>query len=87
MPGKTLLIIKINPKDMENVDATAEAVKTIKTGEVKDVQKVSIGFGAEIVKAGILVNEKEDGAMDAVLEEINNLPDVEDAEIEGMTLL
>lgn len=87
MPEKTLLIIKINPKDMENVDATAEAVKTIKTGEVKDVQKVSIGFGAEIVKAGILVNEKEDGAMDAVLEEINNLPDVEDAEIEGMTLL
>jgi len=87
MPGKTMLILKINPADMEKVGETAEAVKGIKTGEVKDVQKVSIGFGAEIVKAGILINEKEEGASDRVLEEINALPEVEDAEVEGMTLL
>ncbi|PIN85126.1 MAG: hypothetical protein COV47_03780, partial [Candidatus Diapherotrites archaeon CG11_big_fil_rev_8_21_14_0_20_37_9] len=73
MPSKTLLIIKINPKDMEKVDETFEAVKKLKEGEVKDVQKVSIGFSAEIVKAGILINEKEEGQMDRVLEEINAL--------------
>jgi len=87
MPSKTLLIIKINPKDMEKVDETFEAVKKLKEGEVKDVQKVSIGFSAEIVKAGILINEKEEGQMDRVLEEINALPEVEDAEVEAMTLL
>ena len=72
---------------MEKVDETFEAVKKLKEGEVKDVQKVSIGFGAEIVKAGILINEKEEGQMDRVLEEINALPEVEDAEVEAMTLL
>ncbi len=87
MPDKTLLILKINAKDLEKLDATVKAVKGIKSGEVKDVKREPIGFGVEIIKAGILVNSKDEKAIDRVLEEVNKLKEVEDAEIEGMTLL
>ncbi|MEK6957422.1 MAG: hypothetical protein AABW99_00365 [archaeon] len=87
MPDKTLLILKINAKDLEKLDATVKAVKGIKSGEVKDVKREPIGFGVEVIKAGILVNSKDEKAIDRVLEEVKKLKEVEDAEIEGMTLL
>ena len=87
MPDKTLLIVRINAKDMEKLDETVSAVKTIKSGAVKDVRKEPIGFGVQVIKAGILVDSKDEGAPDRVISEIAALTEVEDAEIEGMTLL
>ena len=87
MPEYMLLIIKINPVDLEKIDETIAAVKTIKSGQVKDVQKKPIGFGVEIVKAGVLVGSKDEAAPEKVINEINALKEVEDAEIAGMTLI
>ena len=87
MPDKTLLIIRINAKDMERLDETMTAVKGIKAGAVKDVRRDPIGFGVEVIKAGILIDSKDEKAIDAVMMEISGLPEVEDAEVEGMTLL
>ncbi len=87
MPDKTLLIVRINAKNMEKLDETVNAVKGIKSGAVKDVRREPIGFGVEVIKAGILVDSKDEKALDRVLEEIGTLKEVEDAEIEGMTLL
>ena len=47
MPDKTLLIVRINAKDMEKLDETVSAVKTIKSGAVNDVRKEPIGFLSE----------------------------------------
>ncbi|HLC79983.1 MAG TPA: hypothetical protein VJG83_06220 [archaeon] len=87
MPDKTLLIVRINAKDMEKLDETVEAIKGIKSGAVKDVRKEPIGFGVQIIKAGILIDSKDQSLPEKVLTEINALAEVEDAEIEGMTLL
>lgn len=87
MGDNTLLIIKINAKDLEKLDETVEAVKGIKNGEVKDIKREPIGFGVEVIKAGILVPAKDDTIVEKVIKEINDLEEVEDAEIEGMTLL
>ena len=87
MPDKTLLIIRINAKDMEKLDETMAEVKTIKSGDVKDIRREPIGFGVEIIKAGVLIGSKEEGLPEKVIQEISALETVEDAEIEGMTLL
>ncbi len=85
--GKILVIYKINAKDLDKLDETVKAVKGIKNGEVKDVKREPIGFGVEVIKAAILIPEKDDAILNKVTEEINSLKLVEDAEVELMTLL
>ncbi len=87
MPDKTMLIIKIKPRDFEAIDAAMAAVRGIKEGQVMDVKKEPIGFGIEVIKAGILVDSKDEGAVERVTDEINALAEIEESEIEGMTLL
>jgi len=59
----------------------------VKSGEAKDVKREPIGFGVEIIKAAILIEEKKEGALEALTKEVNELDSVEEAEVEGMTLL
>lgn len=87
MPDKTMLIFKIKPKDLGQIDKAVEAVKGIKAGVVREVRKEPIGFGIEIIKAGILVDSKDEAAIERVTNEISALPEIEEAEVEGMTLL
>ncbi len=87
MPDKTMLIIKIKPKELGQIDAAVAAVRGIKSGQVMDVKKEPIGFGIEVIKAGILVDSKDEGAVDRVTDELSALAEIEEAEIEGMTLL
>jgi translation elongation factor EF-1beta len=84
--GKTLVIFKIKPKDLEQIDAAMQQVKTIKKGTVKDVQKVPIGFGVEIIKAAVLFEEKKED-IEGATQELMALSLIEEAEVEGMTLL
>ena len=85
--GKTVLIYKVNAKEMEKIDETLEALKTVKKGEFRDAKKVPIGFGVEIIKAAFTVPEKDDNAIEELTKEINALDSVEDAEVQEMTLL
>ncbi len=87
MPDKTMLIFRIKPKDLGEIDAAMKAVQGIKAGQVMDVKKEPIGFGIEFIKAGILVDSKDEGAVERVSNEINAMPEIEESEIEGMTLL
>ncbi|MFH1586582.1 MAG: hypothetical protein ABID38_01855 [Candidatus Diapherotrites archaeon] len=85
--GKTFLIYRVKAKDMEKLEECEKEIRGVKSGEVKDVQRDPIGFGVEMIKAGILVEEKQEGAIEAVTAELNSLESVEEAELEGMTLL
>jgi translation elongation factor EF-1beta len=85
--GKTLIVFKIKCIDMEGLDATIEAVKKIQNGEVKDVKKVPIGFGISEIKAAVLIPEKQDHVLSEVEEELRNIPNIEEIEVEAMTLL
>ncbi|MDD5148251.1 MAG: hypothetical protein PHH08_02190 [Candidatus ainarchaeum sp.] len=84
--GKTIVIMKITPKEDKIEEAIAE-LKAIKNGAVKDVQKVPIGFGIEIIKTAILIEEKKEGALEAMQKEVSALKNIENAEVENMTLL
>lgn len=87
MPDKAFIIYKVTPKDMEKIAETEKEVRGIKSGIVKDVKREPIGFGIELIKAGVLVSEKESGAMEKVTKELQGLPSVEEVEQEAMTLL
>ena len=85
--GKTVLIYRINAKDMERLDETIDALKTVQKGEFRDAKKIPIGFGIEVIKAAFTVPEKDDNAVEELTKEINAIPLVEDAEMQEMTLL
>jgi translation elongation factor EF-1beta len=87
MADKAFIIYKITPKDMDNISETEKEVRGIKSGIVKDVKREPIGFGIELIKVGVLVNEKETGAMEKVTKELQALSSVEEVEQEAMTLL
>ena len=87
MPDKAFIIYKITPKDMDDISQTEKDVRGIKSGIVKDVKREPIGFGIEMIKVGVLVNEKEAGAMEKVTKELQDLASVEEVEQEAMTLL
>ena len=87
MPSKTMLIIRVKAEDMEKNDEIVASLKKLKVGEVKDVRKDSIGFGVELIRVGILVSSEDETQNDKVIAEISKIKGVEEAEIEGMTLL
>jgi len=85
--GKTVLIYQIKAADMDNLDATIEAIKKAKNGEFRDAKRIPIGFGVEIIKAAFTVAEKDDAAVERLTKELNSLEEVEEAEMQEMTLL
>lgn len=85
--GKTVVIFKITVSDMEQLDAVTKAIPTISIGEVKDVQRQPIGFGIEVIKTAILIPEKQDVVLDQVTQALKKIPNVEEVEVESMTLL
>lgn len=72
---------------MEKISQTEKELKTIKSGVVKDIQRDPIGYGIELLKVGIIVDEKVEGAMEKVTKELESLKSVEEVEQIGMTLL
>ncbi len=87
MPDKSFLIYKVTPKDIENLAATEKEIRGIKSGIVKDIKREPIGFGIEILKAGILVDAKDENAVYRVTKELESLDSVEEVDQESMTLL
>ncbi|MEK6971031.1 MAG: hypothetical protein AABW68_05095 [archaeon] len=85
--GKTFIIFKVNPKDMEQLDACEKELRACVNGECKDIQRAPIGFGIIVLKAGFVIPEKKDDALDLLTKEIETLPSVESVEVEGMTLV
>ena len=85
--GKTMVIYRVTPKEMEKLDETIEQVKQLKSGNVVDVRKEPIGFGITVLKVGVVVPEKVEGAIEKATEELNSLELVEEAEQQEMTLL
>lgn len=85
--GKTFIIFKVNPKDMEQLEQTEKELRACKNGECKDVQRAPIGFGIVVLKAGFIIPEKKDDALDLLTKEIESLPSVDSVEVEGMTLV
>ncbi|MCX8158315.1 MAG: hypothetical protein N3D73_01475 [Candidatus Diapherotrites archaeon] len=84
--GSTILIYKIKPKEDFDTKKVMEDLKKIQKGRCTDAKEIPIGFGIKIVKAVVMVPEKQENIINEVTEEIMKINSVEEAEIEGMTL-
>ncbi len=85
--GKIIVIYKVNPKDMEDLESTKSALRAAKHGECRDVKEAPIGFGIVVLKVAYTIPEKVDGVLDQLTKEIESMPSVDSVEVEGMTLL
>ena len=85
--GEVMVIFKVFPEEPGKEDSVAEALKQVKGGRVVEVRKEPLAFGVFVVKAGIVIPDKEDGKMQALEDEIKAIPGVNQVEVEGTTLL
>jgi len=84
--GKVLIVFKVysNP---ENVEKVAAGLKVLSEGECKEVRREPIGFGIEVIRAGYVIPDKVDGAMDKLEEVVRRVEGVNEVEVEAMTLI
>ncbi|RLG70726.1 MAG: hypothetical protein DRO04_01260 [Candidatus Iainarchaeum archaeon] len=87
--GKLALIVRITPKEEIDAEAVISKIKDENFGEarLKDIRKEPLAFGIFIVKAAFLLPEKKEELTEEVVNKLKALDAVEDAEIEGMTLV
>ena len=85
--GNALVIFKLYPEGLEDVGKIEESLKTLQSGEVKEVKREPLAFGLEVVIVAVLIPDKESGAMEKLEKEISSLPGVKDAEVTGTTLI
>jgi len=84
--GKTLVIYKVTPTDMEKLEETKEQIKGLKSGQVVDIKDDPIGFGVTVLKVGVVLPEKQED-VEEVTAELNSLELVQEAEQQEMTLV
>lgn len=73
--------------DPENLDAVEKSLKEIIQGEFKDLKREPIGFGIEVIRAGYLISDKEEGVMNKLEEAVKSVPLINQAEIEMTTII
>lgn len=87
MPSKTFVVFKVSAKEPGESKKLAESLRKLKSAQVKDVKSEPIGFGIEVIKVGVLVDEKDEQAIEKTLNEIKQNKMVETVEIDAMTLV
>ncbi len=87
MPGKTFVVYKVSTREPEDTKKLVLELKNLKNAQVKDIKTEPIGFGIEIIKVGVLVDEKNQEAIENTLNEIKANKLVSEAEIDSMTLI
>jgi len=87
--GKMALIVRITPKEDVSADEVINSIKNenFEGAELKDIRKEPLAFGIFIVKAMFLLPEKADELTNKIIEKLKVMQNVNNAEIEGMTLV
>jgi translation elongation factor EF-1beta len=87
MGDKVLIVFKILPEGIEEIEQIEKELHNIKTGKLEDMKKEPLAFGLSIIKAGITIPDKQDGIMEKLEQEIKNIKGVSQADVETITLV
>ena len=87
MGSKVMVVFKILPEEPESIDAIEKALHNIKTGKLEDLKKEPLAFGLSTIRAGITIQDKVDGLMEKLEQEIKNIAGVSQVEVEMVTLI
>lgn len=83
------VVFKVVTEDLDQLDNIEKAIKEIKSAvaELKDVKRIPIGFGIEIIKVGFIAQEKDDKVVPELTEKLQKISHVTEVEMESMNLL
>ena len=82
--GKAMAVYKIYPEEGKNIDELMEELK--KNDRIKDIKKEPIAFGLEVIKIGVLMDDKKDKP-EEIEQEIRKTQGIKEMESEGITLI
>lgn len=84
--GNALVIFKVFT-DPENMGAVEKELRKITAGDFRDLKREPIGFGIEVIRVGYIVPDKVDGAMEKLETAVKAVKGINEAEVDGVTLL
>ena len=82
--GMAMAVYKIYPEDGKNLDELIEALN--KHEKIKSIKKEPIAFGLEVLKIGVLMDDKKDNP-EEIEQEIKKIPGIKIMECEDVTLI
>ena len=85
--GKALVVFRISPFEVEESPSIVKAIKGLGLEGLKDCQLAPIGFGASIVKAAYIMEDKDTQAVERLTTALKGVKGVEEVEVERMDLL
>ena len=88
--GKMVLIYKISPEDMEEIDRIEKEIKEKmkEFGELTDTKREPIAFGLESIKIALVTEAKgNEGITEQIEQALKNIEGVSSVENIGMNLL
>ena len=85
--GEVMVIMKVSPDEPGTEDTIMERLKMIKSGKIAEIKKEPLAFGLYLIIIGIILENKQEGEMTALEEEIKAIQGVSGIQITGTTLL
>ena len=85
--GEVMVVLKVSPEESGTEDTIMERIKMIKTGRIAEMRKEPFAYGMYQILVGIILENKEDGEMTALEEEIKAIQGVSGIQVTGTTLL
>ena len=82
--GKAFAIYKIYPEEGFTIDQIMDSLK--KFEKIKSMQKLPIGFGVELLKIGVIMDDKLDSP-ETIEQEIKGTPGIKEMECDDITLI
>lgn len=82
--GMALAVYKIYPEEGVTLDSIIEGLK--KNERIKDIRRVPIAFGIELIKIGVLMDDKKDNP-ELIEQEIMKISGIKEMEAEDITLI
>lgn len=82
--GKVMVVYRVYPEDGVDLDKLSSALW--KTDKVKAVQREPIAFGLEVIKVGLLLDDKTDNPLQSE-ENLRKVPGVKILEELDVTLI
>lgn len=84
--GDCAVTFKISVEDMDNINNVIEEVKKIRIGRVAKISTEDIGFGIRVVKATIIIPDKE-GEMTKLEDAIKKIKGIQEADTVDINLI
>jgi len=82
--GMAMAVYKIYPEEGKNIDELIEELN--KFEKIKSIKKEPIAFGLEVVKIGVLMDDKKDKP-EEIEQEIKKTPGIKEMECEDVALI